>query len=101
MPKPEGYRVVNERIITEEKYQSEQFYAGLGEDAAKWRVVTIPAALFTFLWVVFFADISGWFWKLLAGTIAALLVYIYLIPGIILLLLLGVIILMARMGAFG
>ena len=101
MTKPDEYRVVNDRIITEEKYQSEQSSAAFGAAAEKWRMITIPAAAAAFIWVVFFTDINGWFWKLLAGGIAALMVYTFLIPAIILLFLLVVIVLLAKMGAFG
>jgi hypothetical protein len=101
MTKPEEYRIVNDRVITEEKYQSEQASAALADAAEKWGVITIPAAAAAFIWVVFFTDINGWFWKLIAGAIAALMVYTFLIPAIILLFLLAVILLMAKMGAFG
>ena len=44
MTKPDEYRVVNDRIITEEKYQSEQSSAAFGAAAEKWRMITIVAA---------------------------------------------------------
>jgi hypothetical protein len=95
------FRIVDDRVITEDQYQSEKSSAAMAETAMKFKFITIPVALVAALTTFFTLDIGGWFWKLLIAWIIGLIVFVWLIPAFFVALFFGVGYLLYLTGAFG
>lgn len=89
------------RIISEEKYQQEQSIKHGLSLASDFEKFTVPAAFLTFCFFMVKLDFDGWMWRVLGSAFMALLVYIYLIPGLMLTALVFVLWLIGKMGGFG
>ena len=96
-----SYRKVDDRIITEEQYQSEKTAEGIADMAWKCRTVSIPAAIIAGAATFFGLHVSGWFWCLMVSLIVGGLVYLLLIPGLILMVLFGIGYGIYSVGGFG
>jgi len=94
------YRVVGDRIITEEKYRSEQQTAQFMQAAEQFKFISVPFAVGAFILVLIFLD-AAWFWRLLWALFAAGVAYIYSIPAISLLILIVIGFIIYKLGGFG
>lgn len=101
MSDKEQYRVVGDRVITEKQYQSEKSTERLIEAAGEYSFITIPATAIAFFATLFMADINGWFWRILASLFAGFLVYMYILPAIVLVIIIAIFGLISKMGGFG
>jgi len=95
------YRIVGNRLITEDQYQSEKTSEEMAETAMNFSFITIPVALIAAIATFFLIDINGWFWKLLIASFVGSLVFVMLIPAIVLAVIIGVGYLLYLAGAFG
>lgn len=95
------FRIVGDRLITEDQYQSEQSSAAMAETAMNFKYITIPVALITAIATFLTLDINGWFWKLLIAWIVGTLVFVWLIPAFFLAAIVGIGYLLYLTGAFG
>ena len=79
----EQYRVVENRIITEKQYQSEQATKQLTQLSSKYSNITVPAAIAVGLISFYFtASWNDWFWKILVAFMAAAITYTYFFAGV-------------------
>jgi len=95
------FRQVGDRIVTESQYQSELANEQMASTASRFKIITVPAGVISAIFTFLALDINGWLWKCLISAVVGFLVYLWLIPGLVLLVIAGVIYFLYLSGAFG